>query len=73
MGNKAEDFECVVEDGFVLTPSESPKGKITVREEDYSIVINTTVMYDPKISVQEAREIARRLYVLAARIEKKRG
>lgn len=73
MSDRAEDFNCVVEDGFVLTPDYTPKAKVTVQEQDHFILVRSGLASEPLLSVAEARELARRLYVLAKRVERKIG
>lgn len=74
MGDSTENFDCKTEDGFVLTPQETPKARVIVQEHDYAIRIKLAPTFaEPLLSVPEARELARRLYVLAKRLERKIG
>lgn len=73
MSDRAEDFNCTVEDGFTLIPEANPKAKVVVQERDYSICLTTPTLSEPILTVAEARELARRLYILAKRVERKIG
>lgn len=70
MGDTPENFDVVVEDGFVVRPQANMETRLIVQEFGSCIRMKTT-MGDPQLSVAEAREVARRIYVLAKRIERK--
>jgi hypothetical protein len=71
MGDKQEDRTVTVRDSFWLQGTVGKAGWVAVREMRDGVQLTTIDRADVIASVSETRELARRLYVLAARVEKR--
>jgi hypothetical protein len=71
MGDKTEDHTVSTRDGFWLQGTVGKGGWVAIREMRDGVQVVTLDRAEVVTSVNETRELARRLYVLAARVEKR--
>lgn len=71
MGDKTEDYTVITREGFMVQGTVGKAGWVEIREMRDGVKVTTIDHADVVASVSETRELARRLYVLAARVEKR--